>query len=531
MSPSSRSARATPSPSQAPVDDGEANHPRGHCRYILLDASIKGERCGCTGFIRNNSLPGLTCACGHLACFHVAGPKSAAPSEKRLEVSEMDELRARIDMLERDREERILQDAGVENPIITINTLQGRVEELFQLAETTKEEHGADIAKAFGQVSGLWHHLETMRGRMEELLMQYESRSSQTEAALAAVTDRQKELDDDHLDLSERVDQLEAAEADDEAATPSDLDLPTSHPRGRRRRQSFSDGIVSRTHNDVPRRRPSASRPHKIEAPPPRPLPFRLTGSQAWTVHISLLPHPNLGMPFEKDTPAYHRCLSRGLHQMIAVHGADSQSFIGAVEGAFGKFLQGRKWMPLQAQLCDAQQLQGLPMVRKLDPLLMEQPYTYEFLEKHCAVCAPNGKIDSLYIVMREHTLSWQFIRNSPVFMDGLEDCWRFVPELDDNNLDQEWAGTLLTSGFAGGVTTPPSSQALNGSTLVSCTSSSSASMATAAMVMGSNVRKRNMGQMSRTSSFGSGAAVCEGDGSRPKIPRTCVTPQKVGAR
>src|SRR5204863_63561 len=37
------------------------------------------------------------------------------------------------------------------------------------------------------------------------------------------------------------------------------------------------------------------------------------SGSQAWTVHVSLLPGASQPFPFEKDTIAYNRALSRGL--------------------------------------------------------------------------------------------------------------------------------------------------------------------------------------------------------------------------
>merc|ERR1712169_99608 len=43
------------------------------------------------------------------------------------------------------------------------------------------------------------------------------------------------------------------------------------------------------------------------------------SGSQSWTVHVSLLPTSAQPFPFEKDTAAYKRCLSRGLHQVLVI--------------------------------------------------------------------------------------------------------------------------------------------------------------------------------------------------------------------
>jgi hypothetical protein len=164
-------------------------------------------------------------------------------------------------------------------------------------------------------------------------------------------------------------------------------------------------------------------------------------------VHISLLPHAYVPMPFERNTNAYQRCLARGLHRMVAVQGRDALSFRAAVEMAFGSFLRGREWMPLQAKLCDAETLQGLPMLRLLDDGVLARAaelneggggglYDHAFLSRHCAVVDANGVIDSLYIAMRRHTISWHTLRHSPVFMDGLEACWAYDALLDKDPFD-----------------------------------------------------------------------------------------------
>lgn len=169
-----------------------------------------------------------------------------------------------------------------------------------------------------------------------------------------------------------------------------------------------------------------------------------------WTVHVSLLPTASQPFPFEKDTTAYKRCLSRGLHRMVAVGGTDSESFVTAVTKTFGALLQGREWAPLEAQLCDAETLEGLPMLRPLNPALVGRDnYNLDFLCKHCAVCSPKGKAESLYIAMLSDTFSWRFLRSSPCHLEGLEAAWEFDSVLDRNDAidgdDGASAGDMLT--------------------------------------------------------------------------------------
>ncbi|KKA28588.1 hypothetical protein TD95_004725 [Thielaviopsis punctulata] len=154
--------------------------------------------------------------------------------------------------------------------------------------------------------------------------------------------------------------------------------------------------------------------------------------SESWTVHISLLPNRSQPFPFEKDTRAYKRCLSRGLHRYVVVADHSAEAFSRAVTNAFGELLRGRSWMPLQAKLCDVHDLQGLPMLRQLDSSLQNVPYDLNFLRTHCAVLCPGGKLDSLYIAMKEETFSWDFLRGCPVYMEGLDSCWQYDQFIDN---------------------------------------------------------------------------------------------------
>ena len=162
--------------------------------------------------------------------------------------------------------------------------------------------------------------------------------------------------------------------------------------------------------------------------------------SKSWTVHVSLLPQASQPFPFEKDTLAYKRALSRGLHRIIAIPGPDSQSFTQKISSEFSPLLKGRCWMPLVAKICDAENLRGLPMLRQLpSSQLDESLYDLDFLKNNCATLDVNGNILDLYIAMREDTFSWAELLRSPPIIEGLEACWKYDTILDGSpRLDNE---------------------------------------------------------------------------------------------
>ncbi len=141
----------------------------------------------------------------------------------------------------------------------------------------------------------------------------------------------------------------------------------------------------------------------------------------------------------------------------------------------------------------------------------MPGSYDAEFLRRYCAVCDASGKIDSLYIALRHGSLSWHSIRRAPVVLEGLEECWYYDPILDQGQPfgDDDSDADDLARPSAGDI--------LPFSSL-----------------------KRTASEMSRSSSFGASAAVAaaataiEGEGSRPKVPRTYTSlpnPMEVRSR
>jgi len=160
-------------------------------------------------------------------------------------------------------------------------------------------------------------------------------------------------------------------------------------------------------------------------------------------------------MPFEKDTNAYKRCLSRGLHRMLAVPGYDAESFNRAVSDAFHDFLLGRPWMPLDAKLCDAPPLIGLPMLRPLPKHEIDvRQYNYHWLSQRCATTTPNGKIADLYIAMIDESLTWNEIYRAPAFIQGLESCWQHDKVLDQHSRqgDDPYEASLEEEASAGDI-------------------------------------------------------------------------------
>ncbi|KAK8065694.1 hypothetical protein PG997_012441 [Apiospora hydei] len=450
------SERTSPSPAQGTSTQAdETPLPSGQCRYILLNPEIKGHRCACVGFTLNRALPSVMCECGHLSCYHIK--ETEHPVDKAL----VEQLSQRI----------------------------RRLGQLEEQSEKSKDEIAHESRGLYNQISRVWQTVDQLAKReaaSNDRLAEHDGHLLKHSAEIQRIGGRLMETDDAAIELEERVDRLEASydSGDDVRCRNSDgaaqgpgsttlvhmeqSSLRLASPGG----GSMSPGALHHQHSGQPH--------EKMPASP-------------WTVHVSLLPSSSQPFPFEKDTTAYKRCLSRGLHQMIAVPGTDSESFIQTVSRAFGDLLKGRVWVPLQARLCDAESLQGLPMLRPLDPSLVGEKYDIDFLRTHCAVCGPNGKLDSLYIAMASDSISWHFLRRQPCYLEGLEDSWAFDEYLDPDDRFED--GEEKGRPSAGDIL--PTLPTL----------------------------KRAASEMSRTPSFSSGSGVMESEGSRPKVARTtCIT-------
>ncbi|KAI1405625.1 hypothetical protein F4819DRAFT_373237 [Hypoxylon fuscum] len=483
MSVSSHSPQAEPVASTQHVDENML--PSGQCRYILLNPEIKGQRCACVGFNLNKSLPGVTCDCGHLSCYHI---KSAEPP---LDKTEVDMLRQRVKLLEEqlDRD----NDSGFGG---ALGNVVRRLGDLEEQVEKNKDETSQEMKGCYRNVDRMWQsvtQLEKRQAGYEDRFLMFDEKLDSHDDTLQRLGDRLMEFDEASMVLEERMDALE------------EQDSPRIPFRRRRRRSTSGSESSKNSTRAVARQyrspdnydRSAAAQPASNSVSDSRwgvmeGKPVEVTGS--WTVHVSLLPTAAQPFPFEKDTNAYKRCLSRGCHQMIAVNGTGADSFVAAVSKAFGSLLRGRAWVPLQARLCDAATLQGLPMLRPLDRTLVTGNYDLAFLRKYCAVCCPNGKVESLYIAMLEDTFSWQFLRRSPCYLEGLEECWAFDPMLDPNVNFGDDNNEVEDVRSAGEIVPPLPSL------------------------------KRTASEMSRTPSMNASSANEGNDSSRQKLPRTtCI--------
>lgn len=434
----------------------EAQLPKGQCRYLLLHPEVRGQRCACVGFSLHKSTPGSSCNCGHQAVYHLAAPSDEAAAAKE----ELEALRTRIHDLER------LLDREVEAK----NVLVVRVSRLEEHNERGKADFNAELRNAYRGIEGLWQHF----GMLDQRTKAHDDRidalmdsSHATHQDVRNLQTRMIEVDDASMLLEERLDDL------------------TSN----KHRSDDLNGSAEKASVQTLSRRP-------------RSLPHSHT-RRDWDVHISLMPTRSQPFPFEKDTIAYKRVLSRGLHRVVTVQGTDSHSFVQAISREFVGLLKGRPWMPLVAKICDAEHLSGLPMLRLLPSSLMDsQLYDFEFLRKHCATLDHSGNILDLYIAMCDDTFAWPELQALPEYLPGLDPCWKHDHYLDGPRLDED---VLLDREYGD----------------ASIDDKQSAGDLLRAWSPPTTRLKRTASGASRTSSFGS----VDGESKRSKIKHPCAGP------
>ena len=457
--------------------------PHGQCRYILTLPELKGQRCGCVTFSHDRSLPGATCDCGHLACYHA--PNAPSPGQNR---DQIELVKQRINVLE--------QQAGEHGDL---GQVVPRLSQLEETVDRNREELQNEIKGSYRNISAAWQLIEQLQRRMAAFEETNRVQSEQLARAgkeLQDLRNRNLELLETGEMLEERIEKLEVPDA---PPSPALEPLPRGFPA-----EAIPDTMSSSFSR---RRRSSASRPmsgvENTRIHPPvateetgKPEAYPSRGPPApWTVHISLLPSKQQPFPFEKDTNAYKRCLSRGLQRMVAVGGTDGASFVAAVSRAFRDALQGVSWEPLQAKICDARRLEGLPMLRTLDPATAgHRDYSFAFLRRHCGVCDADGRIRALYLGVEDGALSWSRIKRLPVYVEGLESSWEYDRYLDHDDKEKESTDTSGCQNDSSWPATPTSGLSL----------------------------KRSASEMQSTG-LATGVAVGENEGSMAKKGRGCM--------
>lgn len=444
--------------SQTQTDDG--HFPQGQCRYILTQQDVKGHRCACVTFSRNKALPGAVCDCGHQACFHLTSADAPSPGQNR---DEIQTLKQRLGVLEAQQQQLtpIDSDHGALRSVIP------RLSLLEETLDKSREDLHNEIKASYRNISAAWQTIEQLRKQLHTFENSYRIQSEQLARAgkeLQDLRNRNLELLETDEMLEERIEKLEGEGMDTLLSPAQEL-----AGRGFGHDNNLMPMLASR----VPRRSGSsvAARslppPLRFSAQPatPQETPRAHSAdsqsgstSHSWTVHVSLLPSREQPFPFEKDTNAYKRCLSRGLQRMVAIEGHSGEHFVAGVSRAFRDVLRGAPWAPLQAEICDAKNLQGQPMLRPHEDIFEPSDYDVEFLRQQCAVCDGDGRVEALYLALRHGILSWPMIKSFPVFVEGLESSWEHDPYLDDSGLEDRKPTTagiscqqelLLSSGLA----------------------------------------------------------------------------------
>ncbi|KAM3070279.1 hypothetical protein ACMFMG_010115 [Clarireedia jacksonii] len=406
-----------PPPRRRKSRASEAHLPKGGCRFILIPPATEQLRCACTGFSLNRTIPGSSCDCGHQAVYHTA--ESNASDKQEIEA-----LKTRINMLEDELDkERSIGRGGL---IDRLCRLEG-------LVEKSNAEREGEMKGVYRGISGIWQNV----GRLDKQIPYYDDRIDGLVDDIHRIRGRVIDLDDASMRIEERLDTFESQSS------------PTTPTRSRRRKASTPPARSLRsTHESSPISDTNLSSDPSIPmkdslhyATHQQKAPLSSVCGNAWTVHVSLMPTSTQPFPFERDTAAYKRCLSRGLHRKIVVPGTSGQSFTDAINIAFEPVLRGRAWRPLLAKICDVEKLRGLPMLRQLPDQLIDNEYDVEFLKNYCAVLDTQGNIEDLYIAMLEDKISWVELHRLEPFLSGLESAWAYDAYLDgpcDANEGQE---------------------------------------------------------------------------------------------
>ena len=358
-----------------------------------------------------------------MSCFHINS--SREEHDKSSSNNELELMKQRIESLES------RTDGGDHGGFGNLMSRVSHLEETFQAAQ---EETQAEIKGSYQSVSGAWQTLTQVQKRMALLEGICRRQSEQLERAgkeLLDLRNRQLELLDSDESLEERIERLEGGEITapaSRAVSRRGSLLGMSAPSGH-----FMTSSSSLATADLRRRRSSTTRPSIASGRAVKivdvldsemdtnPLP---EPRGPWTVHVSLVPTKEQQRPFEKDTVAYKRCLSRGLQRMVVVADQDAISFSEAISATFKTLLLGRPWEPLQARPLDATIGQDTLTIQPLDAGLAAKDFNAKFLRRNCAVCDGTGRMESLYIALRDDHLGWDFIRQQSVYLDGLESAW-----------------------------------------------------------------------------------------------------------
>jgi hypothetical protein len=134
-----RQPRSPPSPA-SPL-------PTGECRFILLHPSIQNQRCSCQGFRLNRTIPGSSCECGHLACYHVP----STPSHDNINLVSFTQHIALMEMVRRLEEDLVDSQRALEDTQKALEDVQkARADDSVNMRDTMRRMWRAMDGKLVG---------------------------------------------------------------------------------------------------------------------------------------------------------------------------------------------------------------------------------------------------------------------------------------------------------------------------------------------------------------------------------------------
>jgi hypothetical protein len=366
-----------------------------------------------------------------------------------------------------------------------------RLSNLEEMVDKAREEFHAEIKGSYRNISGAWQLIEQLQKQVNTLEGICRTQDRQLDRAgkeLDDVRNRQLELLDSDESLEERIEKLESAEV---LLSPPLEEQPAA--------------LVTAHVSQPPSSALAAAADTLLSSPPDLMLdkamnhtsntePAKAT-STTWTVHVSLLPSKEQQHPFEKDSTAYKRSLSRGMQRMVAIDPERGESFFMAVTRTFRHVLQGRPW-ELLCRTSGASHLHGLQL-RSFEPKISLQGVDRAFLEAHCASLDVLGNIEAVYIAPSSGVLPWSQLKQLPVHVEGLESSWQPEAALD-------WDA--------------PSSKPVHRVSPFQQTSP-----ATEGSVQAINPLKRTISDLSQSTCITSMSSA-ESDQGRAKMARSCMT-------
>ncbi|RSL56175.1 hypothetical protein CEP51_014435 [Fusarium floridanum] len=178
----------------------ESRLPKGQCRYVLMIPELRGQRCGCVGFVHNKSLPGATCHCGHLPCFHTSSADASSFIEDR---SKVDIIMQRIRRLT----ESLNRNSHGRSPRVI-----SRIDELEAAVEKNKEDVSAEVRGSYRNASAAWRlvsQLQQTVKRLEETIQLHDEQMTKTGMQVDDLINRQLQLSDRGVMMEEKIEKLE----------------------------------------------------------------------------------------------------------------------------------------------------------------------------------------------------------------------------------------------------------------------------------------------------------------------------------